>query len=169
MAQRRVEIDARRVERRHPLEIRRGRPEEAETLRAIMEASKAHWGYDRQFVSDWAASVDLSSEKFARHEIYVAEHDHRFLGWAALDPPVDGVGVLDDLWVEPSSMGQGVGARLFATVRERAEQLGAVRLEWDAEPNSVGFYEQMGGRYLRDHVSEWGRITPVMGIDLAGS
>ena len=34
-----------------------------------------------------------------------------------------------------------------------------VRMEWEAEPNALGFYERMGGRYLRDSDprSKWGR------------
>jgi GNAT superfamily N-acetyltransferase len=71
-------------------------------------------------------------------------------------------------WVEPAWIGQGIGARLFRHAVERARQLGAKRLEWEAEPNAVGFYERMGGRYLRDsEPSEWGRVLAVMGIDLA--
>jgi len=34
------------------------------------------------------------------------------------------------------------------------------------DPNAVGFYENLGARRLRQHVSEWGRLVPWMGIDL---
>ena len=35
------------------------------------------------------------------------------------------------------------------------------------EPNSVGFYEKLGGRYVRDSdPTSWGRVLPVMGVDL---
>jgi hypothetical protein len=37
----------------------------------------------------------------------------------------------------------------------------------EAEPNALGFYERMGGRYLRDsEPSAWGRVIPLMGVDL---
>ena len=50
---------------------------------------------------------------------------------------------------------------------EQARQLGATRLEWEAEPNAVGFYEGMGGRYLRESApTELGRTVPVMGLEL---
>jgi hypothetical protein len=40
-------------------------------------------------------------------------------------------------------------------------------MEWEAEPNAVGFYDRLGARYLRDsRPNEWGRVIPVMGIDL---
>ncbi len=45
---------------------------------------------------------------------------------------------------------------MFRFVAERGRQLGASRLEWEAEPNAVGFYERMGGRYFRDgETSAW--------------
>ena len=40
-------------------------------------------------------------------------------------------------------------------------------MEWEAEPKALGFYEKMGGRYVRDATSEWGRVLSVMGVDLA--
>src|SRR6266540_1944189 len=74
---------------------------------------------------------------------------------------------LEDLWVEPAWMGRGVGSRLFGHAAAHARSAGANRLQWEAEPHAVGFYKQMGGRYVRDgEPSAWGRIIPVMGIDL---
>jgi hypothetical protein len=39
-------------------------------------------------------------------------------------------------------------------------------MEWEGEPNAVGFYERMGGRRVRTVTSEWGRELPVMAVDL---
>ena len=50
---------------------------------------------------------------------------------------------------------------------ERGRELGVSALEWEAEPNAVGFYEKVGGRYVRDsEPSEWGRVLPVMRLEL---
>jgi hypothetical protein len=36
-------------------------------------------------------------------------------------------------------------------------------------PNSIGFYERMGARYVRDtEPSGWGRALSVMGVELNG-
>jgi hypothetical protein len=60
-----------------------------------------------------------------------------------------------------------VGTTLFEASADRARQLGAKHLEWEAEPNAVGFYEKMGGRYLRDsEPTELGRVIPVMALEL---
>jgi GNAT superfamily N-acetyltransferase len=65
-------------------------------------------------------------------------------------------------------MGQGIGSQLFRHAMDVGRQSGAVRMEWEAEPNALGFYEKMGGQYVRDgDLSLWGRVNPVMGLDLS--
>ena len=75
--------------------------------------------------------------------------------------------MLDDLWVEPAWIGRGVGTKLFEACVNRARELGAERMEWEAEPHSVGFYEKLGAVRLRDSErTTMDRIIPVMGMDL---
>lgn len=148
------------------IRIRPAHPHEGERLREVAIASKSYWGYDLERVRQWGAAGDFSPEWLRATEVYVAEADGQTIAWAALIPKGD-VLWLDDLWVEPAWIGRGIGARLFRHALERGRRFGAKRLEWEAEPNAVGFYERMGGRYLRDgEPSEWGRVLAVMGIDL---
>jgi hypothetical protein len=39
-------------------------------------------------------------------------------------------------------------------------------VEWGTEPDAVGFFERMGARRLGEHPGAWGRVVPVMGLDL---
>jgi GNAT superfamily N-acetyltransferase len=142
--------------------IRPPYPGEGERLREIATAAKAHWGYDLEQVRAWAGEADFTTGK----EVLVAEQDGRAVGFASVIPQGD-VAVLDDLWIEPGAMGAGLGRELFDAAAGRGRELGARTMEWEAEPNAVGFYERMGGRYLRDsEPSEWGRILPVMVVEL---
>jgi GNAT superfamily N-acetyltransferase len=145
--------------------IRRGNPRDAERLRELTFAAKAHWGYATRRVREWTIGLDFSTESARWEELYVAEVEGHIVAWVALVPKGDTC-LLNDLWVEPGWIGRGIGTKLFRFAAERARRLGARTMEWGAEPNSVGFYEKMGGRRLRDHISEWGRITPYMGMDL---
>jgi GNAT superfamily N-acetyltransferase len=142
--------------------LRPAAPDDHARLRELTFESKAHWGYDPDFVRRWAEGLSFEGDA----ERWVAELDGAIVAWAALLPPADGVAVLDDLWVDPACIGRGLGSRLFVIAADRARDLGAERLEWGAEPNAVGFYEKVGGRKLRDHVTEWGRVAPWMGLDL---
>ncbi len=146
--------------------IRPPRPDEGERLREIAIAAKAHWGYPLEQVRSWADQGDFSAAGLEAKEFLVAEEDGRAVAFASLVGR-GAVCVLDDLWVEPAAMGKRVGSALFGAAKERARTLGARTLEWEAEPHAVGFYERMGGRYLRDSSpSEWGRVLPVMGLEL---
>jgi N-acetylglutamate synthase-like GNAT family acetyltransferase len=142
--------------------VRAAVAEDYERLRELTIESKAHWGYDRALVRRWGEGLEFGSDR----ERWVAEDDGRIVAWAALALPRGGVAVLDDLWVDPAWMRHGLGTRLFAVAARRARELGAFRLEWEADPNAVPFYKRVGGRVLRDSVTEWDRVVPWMGLEL---
>jgi GNAT superfamily N-acetyltransferase len=140
---------------------------EGERLREIAIAAKGYWGYDLDRVREWAAIGDFSTVGLRRKGAYVAAIDGNAVGWAAAVRQGD-VWWLDDLWIEPAWMGRGIGSRLFKHAAARGRRLGAVRMEWEAEPNALGFYEKMGGRYARDgEPGIWGRVNAVMELDLS--
>ena len=138
-------MDGDRPTRAPDVVIRAARPDEGERLREIAIASKAHWGFALEQVRAWAAAGDFSAGGLRAKEVCVAETGGAAIGWAALIPRGEAAW-LDDLWVEPPWIGQGVGSRLFVQAAARARELGAKRLEWEAEPNAVGFSEACGGR-----------------------
>ena len=142
--------------------IRAAGPTDRDRLRELTFESKAHWGYEPDLVRRWADGLTFE----AGDDRWVAEADGRVVAWVGLSPPHEGVAILDDLWVDPQWIGRGIGTRLFRVAADRARRLGAARLEWDAEPHALGFYEQLGGRFLREHVTEWGRPGSWYGIDL---
>jgi GNAT superfamily N-acetyltransferase len=147
--------------------IRRPRHREGERLREIAIASKSHWGYDLERVRQWAALGDFSPEGLREKEFFVVEVSGEAVGWTAIAPRGE-VCWLDDLWISPEWMGRGLGRLLFQRAAARGLELGASRIEWEAEPHAIGFYEKMGGRYLRDSEHGiWGRVNAVMGVDLS--
>jgi GNAT superfamily N-acetyltransferase len=143
--------------------IRRAEPADDPRLREIAAGAKGHWGYEPDRVAEWAASLDLRG----REETWVADLDRDTVGWLALMPGPSVV-MLDDLWVEPRFFGQGIGSALFRFAVGRARELGANWLQWEAEPNSTGFYEKLGGVRVGETLGSWGRRLPVMQFDLTG-
>jgi GNAT superfamily N-acetyltransferase len=128
-------------------------------LREIAFAAKAHWGYDRDLVRAWAEGIDLDDGR----ELLVEDG-----AWASVRVRGE-VCWLEDLWVEPAAMGRGLGRLLFERAAALGRERGCTRMEWEAEPNAIGFYERMGAAYVRDgDVTEWGRVLPVLGISLVG-
>ena len=149
-----------------PVLVRPATEADLTRLYEIAVEAKAHWGYERARVEEWAAHGDFEPESLRTREVYVAEADSTVIGWGALIPRGE-VGWLEDLWVDPPWIRRGVGRLLFERVADRARELGARRLEWEAEPNATGFYRRMGAAYVRpSEVTEWGRVLDVLGVEL---
>lgn len=127
--------------------IRRARADEADALSALARRSKAHWGYDGDFLERVREAMTLYPEDVDAHEVWVLE--------STFGPPIGYHRVipgdpaeLEDLWVEPSAIGSGAGRLLFEHAVEIARSGGASALEIDADPNAVGFYERMGAVHI---------------------
>lgn len=147
--------------------IRSGSADEGDLLKEIAIASKGFWGYEPAKVREWAGRGDFTPERLAELTVFVAESGGRPIAWSSLVEKGERAW-LEDLWVDPGWIGKGVGSALFRHTAAHAQRLGAVGLDWEAEPNALGFYEKMGARILRDGTSEWGRTLSVMGVEFDG-
>ena len=114
------------------IRIREGTEPDFERLRAIAVEAKAHWGYDRALVEEWAQGGDFDPESLRARLLYVAEVEGAPVGWAALIPRGE-VGWLEDLWIEPAWIGQGLGRALFEPWPPRPG--GAARAGWSGRPS----------------------------------
>jgi ADP-ribose pyrophosphatase YjhB (NUDIX family)/GNAT superfamily N-acetyltransferase len=161
-----IRID--RVDATPAIRIRRGRPDEADELTALAGRSKAHWGYDADFMERIHDAMSLSPHDVETHEVWVLEDGTgRVIGFHRVIPgdPAE----VEDLWVEPDAMGTGHGRRLFEHAVAVATSLGASAVELDADPNARGFYERMGMVHVGDTPSTLvpGRTLPRMRIQLS--
>lgn len=145
--------------------VRRGSPADAERLKEIAIAAKAHWGYGLDRVRAWADAGGFGAEALRALDLFVAELDGRTVAWASVKVAGE-TAWLEDLWVEPDWIGKGVGSRLFHSAVDHARAGGATAIEWEAEPNAEGFYEKLGGRHVRNGTSEWGRTLSIMRVEL---
>jgi GNAT superfamily N-acetyltransferase len=122
--------------------IRRARPDEAEQLSGLARRSKAHWGYDAEFLRRAVAELTITPRAITDHEVWVLEHEGRIIGFHRVIPGQPAV--LEDLWLEPDGIGAGHGRRLWEHAVGVARAGGASVMELDAEPNAMGFYQRMG-------------------------
>ena len=144
--------------------IRRAQPEEAEALTELIMRSKAQWGYDAAFLEACRADLTLRPESITRDYVVCAEVGGVVAGVAHVLMQDDGEAYLDDLFVEPAYMGQGVGKLLWGHAVEWAVAQGATAMVFGADPNARPFYERMGAAVVGEIVSTIvkGRTTPRM-------
>lgn len=143
--------------------IRAAQVGEAAKLTALCVRSKAHWGYDAEFMRRSAASLRVSSADIALGRVLVAvDGKDRALGVASVIPDGDRAD-LDLFFIDPPFMGRGVGRALFKAVVQAARVSATTTLTILADPNAAVFYERMGARFLRNAPSDAipGRSLPL--------
>jgi GNAT superfamily N-acetyltransferase len=147
--------------------IRRARPEEAPALRDLAHRSKAYWPYSPEFLAAVQPLLQLDASDVVAHEVWVLELQGSVEGWHRVTLH-DKRAELEDLWLEPTLIGTGLGRLLFEHAVSVAAAHGASRLEWDAEPYAAGFYQAMGGEEIgrSPSAAEAGRTLPRMRLVL---
>jgi GNAT superfamily N-acetyltransferase len=113
-------------------------------LGALCVRSKAHWGYDAEFMRlSWRSlQVDPAAIEDGRVFVAVDERDQP-LGVVSCTFLGEGVDLVH-LFVEPRALGRGVGRALFATAVEWTRAQSRRTLLIVSDPNAVGFYRRQG-------------------------
>jgi ribosomal protein S18 acetylase RimI-like enzyme len=127
------------------LRIRDAEPAEALALEALHRRSSDVWDENRDDLAANPDAIQPPHEAIADGRVRVAiDGADRVLGFSIVLAVENEACELDDLFVEPDAMGQGIGRLLVEDVVARAAAAGASRVEVIANPRAVGFYERLG-------------------------
>lgn len=147
--------------------IRPARATEAGILTELALRSKAHWGYDTQFLEACRDELTVAANEVTRRRALVADRDGHILGFTTLqgEPPT---GVLGMMFVDPQVIGQGIGRLLFEHTIAAGRDLGFTQLTIDADPNAEPFYRAMGAIRIGTVPSGSiaGRVLPQMVVTI---
>jgi len=146
--------------------IRDARPDEALSLEALQRRSSDVWEEYRAQLAANPEAIEPPQRAIADGRVRVAvDALGRLLGFSVVLPIRGGRCELDDLFVEPDSMGRGVGRLLVTDVAERAAAAGASHVEGIANPNALGFYERLGFEITGQASTRFGD-APRMSLEL---
>jgi GNAT superfamily N-acetyltransferase len=149
------------------IHLRPAWPGEANALSQIALSAKRHWGYPARWIEIWTPQLTFSPDYFQENETWVAEEGHPIAFYTLQER--DGNAWIENLWVLPDYMGQGIGKQLFLHAMSRSLQLGYKILQLEADPNAVVFYEKVGMHKIGERQSEIEgrpRSLPIMEVDL---
>jgi ribosomal protein S18 acetylase RimI-like enzyme len=150
------------------IRIRSVKPEEADILTQIAFGAKRHWGYPERWIEIWAPQLTFSAEYFEANESWAAVENEEPVAFYTLLEAND-IASIENLWVLPEYMGQGIGKQLFHHAAGIARQRGYRILQLEADPNAVGFYERMGMHQVGERHTEVDgqpRTLPIMEMTL---
>lgn len=144
--------------------IRRALPGEAKRLSELAMRSKAHWGYDEQFLERVRPILTFTEEDVLNWPMYVmvTESDEPAGVYRITGAPPHGE--LEDLWLDPPFIGHGMGRALLEHALDIAAELGFESLVIEGEPNAEGFYLAMGAIPIGSRRSPSGRTLPLLRI-----
>jgi ribosomal protein S18 acetylase RimI-like enzyme len=148
--------------------IQRVIPGQAIELSNIAFAAKAHWGYPERWMAMWKPQLTFSADYFEQYESWAALSGDQPVAFYTLEERRRN-GWLENLWVLPDYMGQGVGKELFLHAVELCRQRGYSILQLEADPHAVGFYEKMGMYKVGERqyaIDGQPRILPTMELHL---
>ena len=150
------------------IQIRRAKPEDADTLTSIAHAAKRHWGYSENWIEHWKDDLTITPEFIIRNETFVATIGEEIVGCCAIVLNDSGA-ELEHMWIKPERMGAGVGRTLLLYAKDRAAKLNVSALELSADPNAEGFYQRMGATRIgevRSEIEGQPRVLPRMRIEI---
>lgn len=116
---------------------------DCDALSRIACAAKAHWGYPAEWLEEWRPQLTITPDTLREIRVVVADDGAAVLGFSGT--LVAGAKAsLEHLWIDPESMGRGVGRALYEEVLDAARSRGAELLEIESDPSAEPFYQKMG-------------------------
>jgi GNAT superfamily N-acetyltransferase len=124
-------------------------PDDMTVLRNVYRRSSLSNQHDRVHLLAHPDALELSDTSVREGRTRVAVvAGGRIVGFATFLPRQDSI-ELDDLFVDPDWMGQGIGRALVTDMVAIARTRGVQRIEVTANPHALGFYEKAG--FVFDH------------------
>jgi GNAT superfamily N-acetyltransferase len=133
--------------------LRPARPGEEDSLSELCLRSKAHWGYDADFLAAVAPHLRVTSEAIATGRTVVAELNGAIVGVCQIEPGSKH-GTLDLLFITPDAIGHGVGRILFEDARARLKAAGEAVMTILSDPDAEATYIHMGARRVEMRPSD---------------
>lgn len=143
--------------------IREAKIHEAQILTKISFGSKGYWKYPKEFFEIWSDELTIRPDYIKNNDVFVFEDDGKVVGYYSIvevknDVEISGITVskgfwLEHMFIEPQSIGKGIGTLMFEHMRRKCASRGIYELSILADPNSRGFYEKMGCKYKAEYPS----------------
>jgi len=127
--------------------------------------SKAHWGYDDDFMALCRGELTVTPWRIARERFRVAQAGEKLAGFSSVEVR-DAKAVVQHLFIDPDFVRIGVGHLLLRDLLEYARRHGVRLVHVEADPNAAAFYEHEGFHHAGDVPSGSieGRRLPLMEI-----
>ena len=126
------------------LESQDAKTEDLKQINQLIRLSKAHWGYDREFMDHFMEKFGCTKEylKSAITKIYFINNE--LIAIYSFSTHSDGLFELDYFLIHPDYIGKGLGRELWHACCTTAQGVGKDEFILWSDPNAENFYLKMG-------------------------
>lgn len=142
--------------------------EDAKELTELTIHSKSYWDYSDQQIEDWKNDLTVTVDYILEKEVYKLVRENKITGYYSYFKSNNSDLKLENLFVEPISMGQGIGKKLMIDFFKRIQMTEFARVILDADPNAEKFYSKLGFNVIgKLETSIENRYLPIMEMNKA--
>lgn len=135
------------------IQIRDALYSDCDELTQLAMRSKAHWGYDVDFISACRDELAVTMQRLASETTRLATDQGRIVGFYSLLFHPDNC-ELEAMFVEPEVIGSGIGARMWDDMIALVKEAGVTKLVCQSDPFAERFYRKMGMIKIGERASE---------------
>ena len=128
--------------------FRLAEPDEIHALEALQLRASLMWDDDRPHLLAHPEAVEIPVQQVLDGHVRIVEHHGIPVGFSVVLPSGNHEAELDGLFVEPDHWRQGYGRVLIDDAAETARARGISTLNVIANPNALGFYQQLGFEHV---------------------
>ena len=127
-----------------PIFIRGAESTDMDDLQGVFQRASLSNENDRALLQEHPEWLVLSDQRVVEGRTCVAVDDDGTVTGFATHLISGDVAELEDLFVDPPRMREGIATALVLDISSRLRRLGVARLEVTANPHAMAFYEHLG-------------------------
>jgi len=145
------------------MKIEKATIQDSKLLTELTIRSKSHWDYSPKQIEAWRSELSVPETYIVEKNVYKLTNNNTIIGYYSFYELSQSEVKLENLFVEPESIGKGIGKRLMADLIKRLKNSAYKKIILDADPNAENFYKKLGFTVIgKLETSIKNRYLPIM-------
>lgn len=126
------------------LQLQDAKLDDLQKINHLLRLSKAYWGYDEKFLNSFMRKLGITEGYMQKNNIKLFLRDTRLIAFYNFIFNKEAELELDNLFIHPDYIGQGLGRKLWEKCCETAKLTEYREFIIWSDPNAENFYLKMG-------------------------
>jgi len=145
------------------MKIEKATIQDSKLLTELTIRSKSYWDYGQKQIEAWKSELSVPETYIVEKNVYKLTNNNTIIGYYSFYELNQSDVKLENLFVDPESIGKGIGKRLMVDCIKRVKNLSYTKIILDADPNAENFYKKLGFTVIgKLETSIKNRYLPIM-------